>query len=158
MPSVSRNPGGHESIALSNSTPTVSQRSRKMRSGFFQNIFCIDNWRHRAGVVVGRGSFAHKIEDFLLLNVTEIFQFRFRILFDVGKNHFARVADEKTIRKIDKPFPIDLRQQMMRHLFLKKDTLVGRHRAGQLFNNLPPDGFAVCDDFFGTRVFFAGPR
>jgi len=39
----------------------------------------------------------------------KFFQFRLGILFDVGENHFPRVAVEKTIRKIDNPFPIDFR-------------------------------------------------
>src|SRR5206468_9493241 len=66
---------------------------------------------------------AHKFENLRLLNESEILQLRLGILFDVGENYFARVADEKAIRKIDNPFPIDFRQQVVVICFWKKIRL-----------------------------------
>ena len=126
-----------------------------------QNIFCIDHdwWRRRAAAsadIAARRS-NHKIENLLLLDEAEIFQNRVGISLNIGKDHLARIANEKAVRKIDNPLPIDLGQQMMRHLFLKEDALAGPDRSGQLLNNFPPISFAVRDDFIRTGMILAGP-
>jgi len=44
----------------------------------------------------------------------------------------------------------------MRHLFLEEDLLPAWNRASQLRDDLSPIGFALCDDFIGTRMLLAG--
>ena len=43
-------------------------------------------------------SLAHPLEDLSLLHETQILQFRIIILFDIGRDHFGRIANQKTIR------------------------------------------------------------
>src|SRR5437899_10948544 len=101
---------------------------------------------------------ADKFENLRLLNESEILQLQLGILFDVGENYFARVADEKTICKIDNPFTIDFRQQVVRHLFLKENTFAGGDGlCSQTGNNFSPIGLASGIDVRGVGMLFAGP-
>ncbi len=126
-------PGQHRFFELDadRSTQQFQNLSR-----ILQNIVRANHWRSFSSLL------AHEIENLLLLDETKIFERRLRIFLDVGKDHFPRVANEKTVRKIDNPLPIDLGQQMMRHLFLEKNVggaFLPRlwNRASQLFDDFP---------------------
>src|SRR5207248_1586987 len=62
----------------------------------------------------------------------------------------------KTIGHFPKPFAIDLRQQMMRHLFLVENPHSVRHRSGQLCDNFSPIGFTSRNHLLGTRMSSVG--
>ena len=117
MPSVSRKPGGQESIDLLNSTPTASQSSRSVPSGFCSTSLASTT----GGTAFVRAS--DEIKNLCLLHETEILERRVFSLFNVGINHFARVANQKTISHSPEPIAIYFGQQMVCHLFLKKNPL-----------------------------------
>lgn len=70
-------------------------------------------------------------------------------------NDFPWVANKKAIGHCSKPFAIYPGQQMMCHLFLKKNLLTIRHRSGQLGNDFPPIGFAGRNDLLTAGMFYA---
>src|SRR6266478_8563491 len=141
-------PGQHRHVERNADRVT---KSSQYSLRIFQNIPRVHNWNCFAS------SFANEIENFALLNEAEIFQYRLRILFDIGENYFAGVADEKAIRKIDSPFPIDFRQQVVGHLFLEENTFAGGDGpCSQIGGNFLPTGLASSNDFGGAGMLLAG--
>src|SRR5207244_6207360 len=123
--------------------------------GILLSISGVDNRWHR------RGFLAYPIKNLRLLYKPKIFLRRVALLLNVGQDHLAWIANEKAIRYTDKPFSIDFRQQMMRHLFLIKNLggpFVTRlwNRSQQLRNHFPPIDLAMREHFISTRLVFSG--
>src|SRR6266480_1372230 len=107
-----RRPRKHRFAKLNTSRITKSPQDLL---GILLNISGVDNRWDRSGLL------AHQIKNLRLLDKPKIFQRRVALLLNVGQDHLARIANEKAIRHTDKPFSIDFRQEMMRHLFLIKN-------------------------------------
>ena len=154
-PSVARSPGGHLSIAGSNSTPTASQRSRSMRSGFCKTS--------RASITGGIDSrpLAHPIEDLGLLHEANVFQRRVVVLPDVGSDHLRRIANQKTVRQTrqasrdrspatdDASSASDKKPNVEGPLCPDRGT-----SARQAGDHLPPIGLPGRDHLLRHRMFF----
>jgi len=139
MPSVSRKPGGHESMASVKSTPIASHNNRRILSGFSRTS--------RASITAGSLPCVRApIEDFDLLDEPDVLQGGIVFLLNVRNDNLRRIADEEAIRYGVEPGAIDPRQKMMGHLFLVKDAFAVLNVAGQLCDHFPPIGFALLDD------------
>src|SRR5438046_8413574 len=108
-----RRPRKHRFAKLNTSRITKSPQNLL---GILLSISGVDNRWHRSGIL------AHPIKHLRLLDKPKIFQRRVALLLNVRQNHLARIANKKAIRHTDKPFSVDFRQEMMRHLFLIKNV------------------------------------
>src|SRR6266513_2727546 len=97
-----------------------------------------------------------EIKNLCLLHETEILERRIFSLFNVGINHFARFANQKTISHSPEPIAIYFGQQMMCHLFLKKNPLAVLDRLGEMCNDFSPIRLASCDYFFRIGMLDTG--
>src|SRR5438128_10430829 len=98
-----------------------------------------------------------EIKNLCLLHETEILERRVFSLFNVGINHFARFANQKTISHSPEPIAIYFGQQMMCHLFLKTNPLAVRDRSGEISHNFWPIVVACCARFLRAVMFTARP-
>src|SRR2546423_10239494 len=145
----SRRPGEHRLVEF-DSDRGAEKLQHAVR--VLQNIICIDDRRNRAG------PFAYETKNFALLNEPKIFQDRIGILFDVGEDHFPRIADEKAVYKIDNPLALYLWKQVVSHLFLKKyPLLIRQRRFRQRRDDFVQIGFSRRNDFLRNGMLFPSP-
>src|SRR5206468_8176907 len=97
-----------------------------------------------------------EIENLCLLHETEVLERRNLSFFDIRTDHFAWVANQKTVCHCAKPFAIDFGKKMVRHLFLKKNLFAIRDRPGEMRDDFPPVGFARCDHLIRAGMLDAG--
>ncbi len=133
MPSVRRKPDGQESIDLLNSTPTASQSSCSVLSGF---------WSTSLASTTGGTAFVRV-------------RTKSKISACCTKPRSSSAGSSRFFSYSSKPFAIYLGQQMVCHLFLKKNPLSVRDRAGEVRHNFPPIGFAGRDCFVRAGMFYA---
>src|SRR5205085_8773531 len=97
-----------------------------------------------------------KIKNFTLLNEPKILEIGIGILFDVGENHLAWIANQKTIRQLDNPLMRNLRKQMVSHLFLEKNPFPIRQRPfRERRDDFVQIGLARSDNLVGDRMLLA---
>src|SRR4030095_16989941 len=116
----------------------------------FQHVFCIENRRRSLHAS------PDEIKNLHLLREAEVLERRVIALLDVRSNYFARIANKKAIRNSTEPFTIHIRQKVMCHLFLEKNSLPVRDGAGQLRDNFPPISFARSEHFIRDGMLLAG--